>query len=469
MTYQRAWLWQPVARGPLSSVGGKTLTAEKASSRSDAAPKAREKRLIVHLKRSVFAASAAIALALAACQTAPASVNPAVSSLEQGDAAALGFDPAKLDAIRTALSADVASGKIPGAYLLIGRQNKVAFAQGFGVQGPGQTTPVTDETIFRVFSMTKPIVAVTAMTFVQEGKLDLDAPVSKYLPAFKDVKVLQKDGTQTPATKPILIRQLMSHTSGLIYGFVTAGQPISKIWVDGGEMRTDLSAKDLSEQVYAKLPLIAEPGAAWNYSHGLDVLGGVIEKISGKTLDVVVKERVTGPLGMTDTAFYQPKEKAPRFAQPKDPNSMISGVKLYYDPASPTPYMQGGGGISSTAEDYLRFVLMLANRGSYKGVQILKPETVALMMIDQTTPEVRGKGLFFPGQGMGFGLGMSLVIDDTKQRPGNGTFSWNGVAGTEWWYDPKNDLFMVFMIQDRALLSEYQRKNRGWIYDAVKK
>jgi CubicO group peptidase (beta-lactamase class C family) len=112
---------------------------------------------------------------------------------------------------------------------------------------------------------------------------------------------------------------------------------------------------------------------------------------------------------------------------------------------------------------------MLANHGTYKGVQVLKPETLDKMLIDQTTAEIRGKGLFFPGAGMGFGLGMSLVIDDTKQRPGNGTFSWNGIAGTEWWYDPKNDVFMVFMIQDRALLSEYQRKNRAWIYDALKK
>jgi CubicO group peptidase (beta-lactamase class C family) len=110
---------------------------------------------------------------------------------------------------------------------------------------------------------------------------------------------------------------------------------------------------------------------------------------------------------------------------------------------------------------------MLAGNGTYKDVQILKPETVALMMVDQTTPEIRGKGLFFPGQGMGYGLGMSLVIDDTKVRPGNGTFSWNGIAGTEWWYDPKNDLFMIFMQQDRALLAEYQRKNRTWIYDAL--
>jgi len=412
-------------------------------------------------RRGILAASAALALALGACQTGPAGPDLAASSLVMGDATELGFDTAKLDAITQALNADVASGKIPGAYLLVGRHGQVAYEQGFGVQGPGQTTPVSNETIFRIFSMTKPVVAVTAMTLVEEGKLDLDAPVSDYLPAFKDIKVWQKDGDPTPATKPMLIRHLMSHTSGIIYSFIQPTTPIAKAWVAGGEQRQDLNAKDWSEQVVAKLPMIAEPGTAWNYSQGLDVLGGVIEKVTGQTLEEAVRARVTGPLGMTDTAFVQPAEKAPRFAQSQKQDP------LYYDYTMKRILYAGGGGLSSTAEDYLRFGTMLANKGEFRGVRILKPETVDLMLVDQTTAEIRSKGLFFPGQGMGFGLGVSLVIDDTKQRPGNGTFSWNGIAGTEWWYDPKNDVFMVFMIQDRALLSEYQRKNRTWIYDAL--
>ena len=148
-----------------------------------------------------------------------------------GDAQALGFDPAKLAAITTAVEADVASGKLPGAYLLIGRHGQVAYQHGFGVQGPGQKTPTSDETIFRVFSMTKPIVAVTAMTLVQEGKLDLDAPVSKYLPAFANIKVWRKDGDPVASTKPMLVRHLMSHTSGIIYSFIQPTLPISKAWV----------------------------------------------------------------------------------------------------------------------------------------------------------------------------------------------------------------------------------------------
>jgi CubicO group peptidase (beta-lactamase class C family) len=408
-------------------------------------------------------AAAAIMLALGAGPALAAkTVDPKASSIVKGDAVALGFDPAKLEVARQGLKADVAAGKIPGAYLLIGRHGKVAFEEGFGVQGPGQTAPVTNETIFRVFSMTKPIVSVTAMTLVQEGKLDLDAPVSKYLPEYANLKIWQADGTTVPATRPMLVRNLMSHTSGLIYGFITPQAPIAKAWAAGGENRNDLTAREYAKLV-AGLPLRNEPGTAWNYSHSTDVLGAVVEVAGGKTLDVLVRERVTGPLGMTDTAFWQPESKRARFAEGK------GGGGIFYDYAKPTPYLSGGGGMSSTTEDYLRFVLMLAGNGEYKGVRIIKAETLARMRQDETTPEIRKAGMFFSGPGMGFGLGFSLVNDDTVQRPGKGTFSWWGIAGTEFWVDPKNDVFMVFMIQNRELAMEYQRKNRAWIYDALVK
>jgi CubicO group peptidase (beta-lactamase class C family) len=408
------------------------------------------------------------ALALAACSTTPRIADPAVSSLVRGDALALGFDPAKLGEIRTALNADVMSGKIPGAYLLIGRKGQVAFSQGFGVQGPNQTTPMSEETIFRIFSMTKPIVSVTAMTLVEDGKLNVDDPVSKYLPEFANMQVLQRDGTTVPAKNTMLVRHLMSHTSGLIYGFIQPTSPLGQKYAAAGENRSDMIAREYAKMI-GSLPLTAEPGTAWNYSRSTDVLGAVVEVAGGKPLDVLVKERVTGPLGMTDTDFFQPEASRPRFAQSKTQDP------LYYDYATRVPFLQGGGGMSSTAEDYLRFTLMLAGNGTYKGIEILKPETLARMRVDETTPEIRSRGLFFPAMGpavansMGFGLGFSLVLDDTRQRPGNGTFSWNGIAGTEFWVDPKNDLFMIFMIQDRALLAEYQRKNRAWIYDALVK
>ena len=409
-------------------------------------------------------AVAALGLALGAgpAGAATKTVDPKASSIVKGDAAALGFDPAKLDVARQGLKADVAAGKIPGAYLLIGRHGKVAFEEGFGVQGPGQTAPVTNETIFRIFSMTKPIVSVTAMTLVEQGKLNVDDPVSKYLPEYANLKVWQADGSSVPAAKPMLVRHLMSHTSGLIYGFITPQAPIAKVWAAGGENRNDLTAREYAK-LLAGLPLKNEPGTAWNYSHSTDVLGAVVEVAGGKPLDVLVRERVTGPLGMTDTAFWQPEAKRARFAEGK------GGAGLFYDYAKPTPYLSGGGGMSSTTEDYLRFVLMLAGDGQYKGVRVLKPETLARMRQDETTADIRKAGLFFPGPGMGFGLGFSLVNDDTVQRPGKGTFSWWGIAGTEFWVDPKNDVFMVFMIQNRELAMEYQRKNRAWIYDALVK
>ncbi|MGH6964214.1 MAG: serine hydrolase domain-containing protein, partial [Phenylobacterium sp.] len=341
---------------------------------------------------------------------------------------------------------------------------KVAFQEGFGTQGPGQTAPMTDETIFRVFSMTKPIVSVVAMTLVEQGKLDLDAPVSKYLPEYPNLRVWQADGTSVPATRPMLVRNLMSHTSGLIYGFIQPTTPISKAWAAGGENRNDLTAREYAK-VIAKLPLRSEPGTAWYYSRSTDVLGAVVEVAGGKPLDVLVRERVTGPLGMTDTAFFQPEAKRARFAEPVS----AASKEIAYDYAKPTPMLSAGGGLSSTTEDYLRFVLMLAGDGEFKGVRVLKKETLARMRQDETTPEIRKAGLFFPGPGMGFGLGFSLVKDDTLQRPGNGTFSWWGIAGTEFWVDPKNDVFMVFMVQSRELAMEYQRKNRQWIYDALVK
>lgn len=410
-----------------------------------------------------------LAAAMAVGQPALAkTVDPKASSIVTGDAAALGFDPAKLDVARQALKADVASGKIAGAYLLVGRKGKVAFQEGFGLQGPGQTTAPNAETIWRIFSMTKPLVTVVAMTLVEDGKLDIDAPVSKYLPEYKDLKVWQADGTTAPAAKPMLVRHLMSHTSGLIYGFVSGGSPLAKVWAAGGENRNDLTNREYAK-VIAALPLKSEPGTAWNYSRSTDVLGAVVEAAGGKTLDVLVREKVTGPLGMTDTAFFQPPSKKARFAEAKGAGGPASLGNIYYDYTKPTPFLSAGGGLSSTAEDYLRFVLMLAGEGTYKGVRILKPETLARMRQDETTPEIRRAGAFFPGQGMGFGLGFSLVTDDKLQRPGNGTFSWWGIAGTEFWVDPKNETFVIFMIQARELAMEYQRKNRAWVYDALVK
>lgn len=428
------------------------------------------------LKQRWAVLAAALAVAVAPAAWAAKAVDARASSLVMGDAAALGFDPAKLAVAREGLKADVTAGRIAGAYLLVGRHGKVAFQEGFGTQGPGQTATPNAETIFRIFSMTKPVVSVVAMTLVEQGRLDVDAPVSKYLPEYANLVVWQADGTTRPATKPMLVRHLMSHSSGLIYGFIQPATPLARAWDAGGENRNDLKNRDYA-RVVAKLPLRTEPGTAWYYGRSTDILGAVVEAAGRKPLDVLVRERVTGPLGMTDTGFFQPESKRARFAEAITAGGPAGLGDIYYDyvkpfpqaDGKPSPFLSAGGGLSSTAEDYLRFVLMLAGGGEYKGVRILKAETLMRMRQDETTPDIRRAGVFFPGPGMGFGLGFSLVTDDTLQRPGNGTFSWWGIAGTEFWVDPKNDVFMVFMVQSRERAQEYQRKNRAWIYDALVK
>lgn len=386
--------------------------------------------------------------------------NPPAASAALADS--LGFKAERFQAVRDGLSADVAAGQIAGAHLLVGRRGKIAFSEGFGVNAPGSTVTVTDASIFRIYSMTKPIVSVVAMTLVEEGKLSLDAPVANYLPEFASASVWQGKGVAAaPAKNAMLVRHLLSHTSGLVYAFMNEESDLAAVWKDGGEERRDVSLRDYARLI-AKLPLAAEPGTAWNYSSSTDILGAVVEVAGGKPLDVLVRERVTGPLGMSDTAFVQPAALKPRFVEPMRP------LPGYYDDYTRTPVLLAGGeGLSSTPRDYARFVMMLAGDGVYEGRRILKQETLARMLTDETTPAIRSAGGFFPGEERGFGLGFSLALEDGVDRQGLGSFGWAGIAGTEFWVDPKNDLFMVFMVQAVEMSSEYQNKNRQWIYDAL--
>ena len=233
-----------------------------------------------HLRITTQFIITAIGLVFAgACQSTPRPVDPTISSLVPGDAVALGFNQEKLNEISAALQHDVTSGKLPGAYLLITRHGQIAYSQGFGVQGPKQQTPMSEETIFRIFSMTKPIVTVAAMTFVEQGKLSIDDPVSKYLPEYANLTVLQPDGTRQPAATTMLVRHLMSHTSGLIYGFMQPDTWLSKAYAAAGEGDPTISARELARRL-ANLPLMANPGSAWHYSRATDVLGALIEVVA---------------------------------------------------------------------------------------------------------------------------------------------------------------------------------------------
>ncbi|MGD2131275.1 MAG: serine hydrolase domain-containing protein [Maricaulaceae bacterium] len=407
---------------------------------------------------AAVALSLVAAAALGACTTAPQ--RPAdLTPVE--DPSALGFDPAALDEVRAALAEDVEEGAFPGAVFLIVRDGQVVLNEQVGVHSADNPTPVTDQSLFRIFSMTKPVVTVAAMTLVEEGALDLDAPVSDYIPAFADATVYVGEGESRPATSEMKVRHLMSHTSGLIYGFIMTQHPLTAMYDAAGENRSDITARELADGL-GELPLIADPGTAWNYSRSTDVLGAVVEVAAGQPLDVVLQERIFDPLGMDDTSFYPPVSENYRLAFGTDPNPILTPL------VEPQAMLSGGGGLVSTAEDYYLFASMLANRGELDGVRIIEPETLDAMLVDQTTPEIRSNGLFFPGPGVGFGLGFQVVLEDSANRPEEpGAFSWFGIAGTNFWVDPGNDLFAVLMIQNQQLASRYQNIARGWVYGAM--
>lgn len=423
------------------------------------------------MKRHLRAAASAAILALAvacspeapkpvaeAAPPPPPVADPAVSSIAMtADPARLGFDAAIFEKARADLEADVKSGKIPGAVLLLAKGGEVVNVTTVGAEGPGDADPMTPETIFRIYSMSKPIVSVAAMQLVEEGKLALADPISKYIPEFANPKVLEGGGKTRPAAREITVRDLMSHESGLIYGVFDQESELGKMYMAAGDTRFDWTALELAKSI-ASLPLAFDPGAAWRYSRSTDVLGAVLEKASGKTLDVLLQEKIFTPLGMNDTHFYLEPDEFNRLAEP--PATLKAPLST---PKVAAPMLSGGGGLNATTEDYFRFVEMLRGKGTYRGVEIIKPATLEAMLVDQIGPNVDRKTWFYGPLG-GFGLGFGLLPIDMKDPAKGNVFSWSGYAGTNMWVDPKNDITMVFMIQNNEASADYPEKLREWVY-----
>lgn len=422
------------------------------------------------------AASAAILAFVVACSpeapkpevaeapAAPTVADPTVSSIAMAaDPAALGFDAAAFDKTKADLEAEVKAGRIPGAVLLVAKGGQVVNVTTVGTEGPGDADPMTPETIFRIYSMTKPIVSVATMQLVEEGKIALEDPISKYIPEFANPKVLEADGKTTrPASREITVRDLLSHESGLIYGvFAKPDDPLGKLYMAAGDTRFDFTSLDLSKAI-AALPLKADPGSAWNYSRSTDVLGAVIEVAAGKPLDVLLNEKIFTPLGMDDTHFYLEADEASRLAE--GPTTLKTPLST---PNTPQPMLSGGGGLNSTTEDYFRFVEMLRGKGEYRGVRIIKPETLDAMLVDQITPAVDRTNWFYGPLG-GFGLGFGLLPIDLQDPSKGNVFSWSGYAGTNMWVDPKNDITTIFMIQTNEAPSDYPVRMRQWVYGGYK-
>lgn len=382
----------------------------------------------------------------------------------------VGMSSERLDRLRAQTQADVASKRIPGAVLLIARRGKIVMHDAIGFQVRNTAAPMRKDSIFRIASMSKPITSVAVMILAEEGKLDIGAPVAQYLPEFKDVKV----GTEHVTPKrPMTVQDLLRHTSGLTYG-IFGNSAVDDLYKKSGIFTAD-SLADMVSRI-AKLPLAHQPGEVWEYSVSTDVLGRIVEVVSGLPLDQFVRERITTPLEMPDTGYYLTAEQATRYARADLAISMNVA-----DPTVKPKVFSGGGGMFSTAGDYARFCQMLLNGGILENVRILSPKTVELMTSDQLpliterhSPVAMLIGAFGPTPEMGtsFGLGFAVKTDaGLNPLPGSiGNYSWAGIAGTFFWVDPRERLVAVLMMQvPQEVNVPYWRQTQTLVYQALLK
>jgi CubicO group peptidase (beta-lactamase class C family) len=367
-----------------------------------------------------------------------------------GDPEALGFSTSRLARIATWQQAQVDSGAFSGAVAAISRNGKVAYLRSVGFRDRAKTVPLQPDAIFWIASMTKPVTSVAAMMLVEEGKLDLAAPVHQYLPELRNMMV----GVETtdpasgqsklalePQKRPMTVEDLLRHTAGLVY-YDNGNSAVHKLYRESGlydkGLARDATLKDFVSRL-ARMPLAHQPGEVWDYGHSADVLGRVIEVASGQPLDRFLDNRLFRPLGMVDTGFWVPPEKLARLVDPP-PGALIHPDR---DVTKPTTLFSGGGGLVSTASDYLRFCQMLLNGGELDGVRVLSPATVRRMTTNALPPETRF------ANGSTFGLGFGIRSDAAWSTvPGSvGSYFWSGVWGTYFWVDPAEQLVAVQLIQ----------------------
>ena len=389
--------------------------------------------------------------------------------------AAARFDPARCTQLLQTLQAQVDLGRLPGAVLLIARQGQVLLHEAIGSLDPASGTPMPLDAIFRIYSMTKPLVSVAAMQLVERGKLQLSDPVARYLPAFADVKVGRVEHGALHLQRPraaITVYDLLRHTAGMTYEFL--GQsPIQKMYEEAG-LRITARGHSNAEfaELLASMPLMFEPGSIWEYSRATDVLGALLEVVSGQSLGQLLQEHVLGPLGMTDTAFHVPPVEQHRIAQAfaHDPDG---GTPMPLIDLTEVPRLEsGGGGLGGTVADYARFCQCMLNGGTLDGQRLLSPHTVRFMTADhlgrigQNRTENAGNML---APGTGFGLGFSVrLAAGLDTLPGSvGLYSWGGIAGTTFWVDPQQDMFAILMIQAPNQREFFRPLFRNMVYAAM--
>ena len=395
--------------------------------------------------------------------------SPQTPPLADAKPESIGLSPARLQKLSDGFKREVDKGTLPGATILVSRRGKIGWFDAIGKQSPADARPMAHDTIFRIFSMTKPIVSVAIMTLVEEGHLLLSDPVAKFIPEF----ARQKVGVETngrlelvDVARAMTVQDLLRHTSGITYDH-TGNRMVQQLYKES-QLRSRKITNAEHAVMVAELPLICQPGAEWNYSRSTDILGRIIEVVSGKSLGAFLTERILAPLQMAETAFFTGEDNAGRLAQPFA-NDPWTGDKVQLFNMLEKPTMEsGGGGLVSTTMDYARFAQMLLNGGTLGGVRIIGRKTLELMASNHLNPAVKIEGTLLP-PGHGFGLGFSVRTHaGIAPFAGSvGQFFWSGMAGTFFWIDPKEDLFAVFMMQGPGQRQYIRDLLRGGVYAAV--
>ena len=422
---------------------------------------------------AVFTAAILSAAALFASAAAWAQGMPAAP------ADSVGMSAQKLARIAETFRKDIDQGKLPGAVFLVARKGRLVYSDAIGLQNKATGKPMQKDAIFRIYSMTKPIVSVAAMMLVEDGRMQLTDPVSKFLPVMKiqQVSVAKADAeftkityTLVPADREMSVQDLLRHTAGLAYGELTQNAPVKEALGKAGLYKStiDFDSRDLAPAEQAermsKVPLAHQPGTVWEYSLASDLLGRVVEAACGERLADFLDRRLFRPLKMNDTAFWVPKEKIGRLAEPLAADAATGKASNLMDVSAVPANDSGGAGGVSTAADYLRFSQMLLNGGQLDGVRVLSRSSVALMVSDHLGTRIAAP--FTPGElllgtpGYTFGLGFAVRQGvGIAALPGSaGEFMWGGYAGTYFWVDPKEEIVAVYMVQASGPRRPYYRR-----------
>ena len=394
---------------------------------------------------------------------------PQTPALPQAKPESIGLSPVRLQRMSDAFKREIDKGTLPGATVMVARKGQIGWFDALGKQSPSASAPMAHNTLFRIFSMTKPIVSVGIMMLVEDGHLLINDPVAKFIPEFANQKVgVENDGKLelVPLKTQMTVQDLLRHTSGITYDHT--GNGLVQQLYQQSRLRSRKISNAEHAALVASMPLLCQPGAEWNYSRSTDILGRLIEVVSGKTLGAFLTERILAPLQMAETAFHTGPENADRLAEPF-PVDPWSGEKVQLFDMLETPVMEsGGGGLVSTTMDYARFCQMLLNGGVLDGVRIIGRKTLQLMASNHLDPSVKLESHLVPA-GHSFGLGFAVrTLEGMAPFAGSvGQFFWSGMAGTFFWIDPKEELFAVFMSQGPGQRGYFRSLVRSLVYAAV--